>query len=194
MGVLPSEVILGHTLTQVLIIAGQIAILLVIALLAFQLPMYGSLGLIIVLMGMLGMSGMLYGLVISTISPEETHAMQFSLGSFFPVLLLSGVIWPLEAVPQGLRYVSLALPTTWAAGVCVSLVICITIMVFIESILLCCVASLSPSSLITADAMRSLMLRGWDLSHPGIWGAFLVVFGWILFFLIISLLGVKRVE
>lgn len=37
-----------------------------------------------------------------------------ALGSFFPVLLLSGVLWPLEAIPQGLRYISYGLPTTWA--------------------------------------------------------------------------------
>ena len=102
---------------------------------------------------------MLYGLVISTVAKEEIHAMQMSLGSFFPVLLLSGVIWPLEAIPSYLRWFSLALPTTWAA-----------------------------------DCMRSLMLRGWDASHSGVYGAYLVVFGWGLLMLVISIFSVKRIE
>ena len=116
MGVLPSEVILGHSGTQVLIIGGQVLLMLVFSLAVFKLPLVGSLGWVIFLMGILGLTGMLYGLVISTVSPEETHAMQIALGSFFPVLLMSGVIWPLEAIPKGLDYISLALPTTWAAS------------------------------------------------------------------------------
>lgn len=116
MGALPSEIILGHTLAQLLIIAGQVTLMLIIALLAFNLPIYGSLGLVVLLMGLLGIAGMLYGLCVSTVSPEESQAMQLALGSFFPVLLLSGVIWPLEAIPVPLSYVSLGLPTTWAAA------------------------------------------------------------------------------
>lgn len=46
------------------------------------------------------------------------------------MLLLSGVLWPLEGIPIGLRYVAYALPTTWAA-----------------------------------EAMRSIMLRGWGMQH-----------------------------
>ena len=42
--------------------------------------------------------------------------MQLALGSFFPALLLSGVIWPVQAIPPYLRWMSLALPTTWAAS------------------------------------------------------------------------------
>jgi len=37
------------------------------------------------------------------------------MGTFFPSMLLSGVIWPIEAIPEWLRYISYALPTTWAA-------------------------------------------------------------------------------
>lgn len=159
MGGLPSEIILGHTLAQLLIIAGQVTLLLVIALLAFGLPMYGSLGLVILLMSMLGLAGMLYGLCVSTISPEESQAMQMALGSFFPVLLLSGVIWPLEAIPSPLSYVSIILPTTWAAS-----------------------------------AMRSVLLRGWDATHGGVWQALLVVLAWICLFLLLSVRGVRRIE
>jgi ABC-type multidrug transport system permease subunit len=159
MGVYPVEVILGHTLCQILILAGQILLMLLIALLAFSLPMAGSLGLVVLLMGLLGLAGMLYGLFISTVAPEEAHAMQMALGSFFPVLLLSGVIWPLEAIPTGLNYISLALPTTWAA-----------------------------------EAMRSLMLRGWDIHHQAVWGGYLVVLAWVALFLFAGVRGIRRVD
>ncbi len=64
----------------------------------------------------MGVTGMMLGLVISSVCEEEREAMQLALGSFFPAQLLSGIIWPIEAVPMGLRYISYCLPTTWAAG------------------------------------------------------------------------------
>ena len=41
-------------------------------------------------------------------------AIQLALGSFYPNLLLSGIIWPLEGMPQVLRYLSYILPQTFA--------------------------------------------------------------------------------
>jgi len=37
---------------------------------------------------------MMYGLTIASNVESEQGAMQLALGTFFPVLLLSGVIWP----------------------------------------------------------------------------------------------------
>lgn len=36
------------------------------------------------------------------------------MGSFYPVLVLSGLLWPTEGMPEGLRSVSIGLPTTQA--------------------------------------------------------------------------------
>jgi len=41
---------------------------------------------------------MSFGLLISTIARQETEAVQLALAAFFPAMLLSGVLWPLEAV------------------------------------------------------------------------------------------------
>ncbi len=94
----------------------QVSFLLIVALGIFQLPMVGSYVLVMTLSLLLGLTGMMVGLVISSLCEEEREAMQLALGSFFPAQLLSGIIWPLEAVPMGLRYISYMLPTTWAAG------------------------------------------------------------------------------
>ncbi len=59
---------------------------------------------------------MSFGLLISSLVASEVEAVQLSLASFFPSLLLSGILWPLQAIPVGLRYISYILPTTWAAG------------------------------------------------------------------------------
>lgn len=42
--------------------------------------------------------GMNLGLLISSVAKIEAEAVQMALATFFPSLLLSGVMWPLEAV------------------------------------------------------------------------------------------------
>ncbi len=41
--------------------------------------------------------GMMFGLTITSKVTEERDAMQSALASFFPALLLSGVMWPVES-------------------------------------------------------------------------------------------------
>eukprot|EP00455_Lapot_gusevi_P020080 TRINITY_DN2134_c0_g1_i6.p1 TRINITY_DN2134_c0_g1~~TRINITY_DN2134_c0_g1_i6.p1 ORF type:complete len:387 (-),score=60.09 TRINITY_DN2134_c0_g1_i6:99-1259(-) len=155
-GVRPSEVMVSHVVTQFFILLVQIGLLLFFALYIFSLPMNGNLGIVLLLTMLLGMSGMLYGLVISAICNKEQEAIQMSLGSFFPVMLLSGIIWPVEAIPTGLRYISMGLPTTWAA-----------------------------------NAMRSILNRGWSMEQHEVWSGFMVVIGWGVFFLILASRGLK---
>lgn len=62
---------------------------------------------------LVGLAGMVYGLWISTVADREVDAIQIAVGTFFPVMVISGVLWPLEGMPVGLRYFSLAFPTTW---------------------------------------------------------------------------------
>ena len=43
--------------------------------------------------------------------------MQLSIGSFYPNLLLSGILWPLEGMPSALQYIAKFLPNTLACQV-----------------------------------------------------------------------------
>ena len=55
-----------------------------------QIPARGSLALVVLMTLLQGWCGMAYGLFISALVDNEMSAMQFALGSFYPVLLLSG--------------------------------------------------------------------------------------------------------
>eukprot|EP00697_Spironema_sp_BW2_P000933 gnl/Spiro4/11279_TR5943_c0_g1_i1.p1 gnl/Spiro4/11279_TR5943_c0_g1~~gnl/Spiro4/11279_TR5943_c0_g1_i1.p1 ORF type:complete len:694 (+),score=139.84 gnl/Spiro4/11279_TR5943_c0_g1_i1:39-2120(+) len=156
-GVRPLEVMLSHIVLQLCLLLIQIGLLLCVALFVFQLPMVGNVGLVLFLVVVLGMTGMLYGLVISSVCNNEQEALQLSLGSFFPTLLLSGIIWPVEAIPAYLRWFSVAMPTTWAA-----------------------------------NAMRSIMMRGWGLAEREVWTSFCVIGGWCVFFTLLAARGVRN--
>jgi len=78
----------------------------------FNVPCRGSffwLALITILQGLAGMS---FGFLISALCDSQAVAMQLSIGSFYPNLLLSGILWPVEGMPQFLRTISQFLPNT----------------------------------------------------------------------------------
>uniref|UniRef100_A0A1I8GMR1 ABC transporter domain-containing protein n=1 Tax=Macrostomum lignano TaxID=282301 RepID=A0A1I8GMR1_9PLAT len=114
-GVTFLELMLGHVLTELIIMSGQTALLLVLSLLAFSIRCNGSVALVILLSLCCGFSGMSLGLLISVLCTDENSAMQAALGTMYPCLLLSGIMWPTEAMPVALWYMSRALPTTLLA-------------------------------------------------------------------------------
>ncbi|KJE94008.1 hypothetical protein CAOG_04710 [Capsaspora owczarzaki ATCC 30864] len=114
-GVSPGEVLIGHTLIQFCVLVVQLGLLLLFSLVVFSAPMEGSFILVLILSLLLGLAGMAFGLLISSVSKDEATAVQLALSSFYPVLLLSGVLWPVEAIPTGLNYISFILPTRWAS-------------------------------------------------------------------------------
>lgn len=63
-----------------------------------QVPLAGSLVIMCLFVILLGLTGTIYGLVISSLTNVVHEAMQMALGTFFPALLLSGVLWPKQAV------------------------------------------------------------------------------------------------
>ncbi len=59
------------------------------------------------------------GVLISSVARSESEVVQATTGVLIPVVLLSGVLWPIEALPAVLHGVARVLPTTWYVPVCV---------------------------------------------------------------------------
>ena len=68
-----------------------------------QVPARGPMIWVVSLTILQGVCGMAFGLVISALCDNEQDAIQLALGSFYPNLLLSGIIWPLEGMPEQLK-------------------------------------------------------------------------------------------
>uniref|UniRef100_A0A4W6DVP2 ATP-binding cassette, sub-family H, member 1 n=1 Tax=Lates calcarifer TaxID=8187 RepID=A0A4W6DVP2_LATCA len=114
-GVSSMETMLAHLFSQLFVISVQIILLLLFILLVFKMPNEGSLVLVIILIVLQGVTGISFGLVISAAIDDEQSANQAALGIFYPNLIISGIIWPVECIPYPLRYLSLALPQTYAS-------------------------------------------------------------------------------
>ncbi|XP_022827324.1 ABC transporter G family member 20 isoform X4 [Spodoptera litura] len=115
-GVSPGEILFSHVVTQFVVMCGQTALVLIFMISVFGVKNNGNIVFVIMLTLLQGLCGMCFGFVISAACELERNAIQLALGSFYPTLLLSGVIWPIEGMPWVLRYVSLCLPLTLATN------------------------------------------------------------------------------
>ncbi|KAG4068799.1 hypothetical protein HA402_002490 [Bradysia odoriphaga] len=113
-GVSSSEILFSHVITQFVCMCVQMALVLIFELVVFRIPCNGSIILVMGLTILQGLNGMCFGFVISAICETEHSALPLAIGSFFPLLSLSGVIWPVEGMPLMLRYISFFLPLTQA--------------------------------------------------------------------------------
>lgn len=132
-GVSSFEFLMSHVLTQLLVLIVQVTLLLVFTFLVFQIPSRGPFIWVVLLTLLQGSCGMAFGLMISALCHEENSATMLALGSFYPNLLLSGkhlanpcellvtnlisfrllgTVWPTQAMPKVVRYISYALPQT----------------------------------------------------------------------------------
>ncbi|CAL8115332.1 unnamed protein product [Orchesella dallaii] len=113
-GVSTGEIITAHMITQYIVMAGQTLLVLLVMIFMFEVEIKGSTFLAIALTLAQGTCGMAYGFLISVFCTEERNAIQMALGSFYPNLLLSGVVWPFESMPVILRQIAMFLPQTMA--------------------------------------------------------------------------------
>ena len=113
MPIKPSRVILGKIAPYFLVASVNMIIVTVLGILLFAVPFNGSpfafaLGAAIFLFVVLGI-----GVFISTISQTAGQAIQTAFFILLPQILLSGMIFPLEAMAAGVRWIGYLLPLTY---------------------------------------------------------------------------------
>lgn len=74
---------------------------------------YGSYSLIVSLLLLVGISGLFFGVYISCACTEIIHSHILLVGLTQPITVLSGMFWPVEAMPLVLKIISLVTPTTY---------------------------------------------------------------------------------
>jgi ABC-2 type transport system permease protein len=79
-----------------------------------DVPINGSLTLLVVECLLFTLTSLSVGLLISTIAGSQQVAMLISLmGMFLPTIMLSGFMFPIENMPVALQVVSNIVPSRW---------------------------------------------------------------------------------
>ena len=108
----PLEVMLGKILPYVLIGFVQVAVILIVAELLFEVPFIGSgswllLGILVFIAANLSI-----GITISSVARNQTQAMQMTFFFFLPSMLLSGFMFPFRGMPFWAQQIGELLPLT----------------------------------------------------------------------------------
>jgi ABC-2 type transport system permease protein len=106
----PWELIVGKLLPYVILALTNTLEVLVIGSWWFDVPVRGSLGLILLLSGLFLVTSLSIGLLASTIANTQQEAMLTVWMLLLPTLFLSGFFFPLEAMPRVLQWISAVLP------------------------------------------------------------------------------------
>ena len=109
----PSDVIIGKIAPYFLLASVDMVLVTIIGCLLFGVPFAGNVlvfavGSAIFLLVVLGL-----GVLISTLSQNQGQAIQAAILVMLPQVLLSGMIFPLTAMPWGVRWIGYALPLTY---------------------------------------------------------------------------------
>ncbi len=104
------ELVVGKILPYVLLAFFDTLEVLVIGHWWFGVPVRGSLTLLLVLSGLLLLSGLGIGLLASTIANTQQEAMLSVWMTLLPGIFLSGFFFPIEAMPKILQWISYLIP------------------------------------------------------------------------------------
>lgn len=107
------ELLLGKIIPYIVVGYVQVTVALLVGIFVFDLPMRGSIGLLYVLTSFFIVASLSLGILISTLAKTQTQAIMLSFFIFLPSTLLSGFMFPREAMPKFFYYLSDLLPLTY---------------------------------------------------------------------------------
>jgi ABC-2 type transport system permease protein len=108
-----TSMMVGKIIPFVLVGYVQMTIVLVLGRLLFRVPIRGSLPVLYGLTLLFVFASLGLGLFVSTLARTQAQAMQLSFMLLLPNVLLSGFMFPREAMPRAMQWVSAALPLTY---------------------------------------------------------------------------------
>jgi len=114
MPVRPIEVMLAKIVPYIFVGYVQVALILIVSILFFQLPVRGSVPLLLVALGLFIVGNLALGITFSTLSTNQMQAIQFAQFTLLPSIFLSGFMFPFKSMPIWAQWVGEVFPTTHA--------------------------------------------------------------------------------
>jgi len=108
------EIVTGYAITFGILGVIQVAFLLIIAIVFFNIMVVGNVLLAFLTVAILSLVSLSLGILLSSLAKRPEQAIQFIPFVVLPAFLLSGIFWPLQAIPDWLRPLSYLVPPTYA--------------------------------------------------------------------------------
>ncbi|HEY1935970.1 MAG TPA: ABC transporter permease [Acetobacteraceae bacterium] len=118
MPVRPAEVMLGKIVPYIGLGYIQVVLILAVAAIGFQVPVRGSIPLLLLALGVFIAGNLALGITYSTIARTEQQAMQMAQFTLLPSIMLSGFMFPFAGMPAWARAVGELLPITHVLRIC----------------------------------------------------------------------------
>jgi ABC-2 type transport system permease protein len=112
MPITPLEIMLGKIAPYVFIGAMQATLIIGAGVLMFHVPIVGSLFLLALLTTLFIATNLAFGFTFSTLAENQLQAVQMSMMSFLPSMLLSGFLFPFTGMPKWAQYLGEIFPLT----------------------------------------------------------------------------------
>lgn len=109
----PLEVMIGKILPYIIVGYVQVLLILFFAYFLFQVPVHGSILLLLIAALPFIAVNISMGLTFSSMAKNQLQAMQMAIFYFLPSLLLSGFMFPFYGMPQWAQWVGYTLPLTY---------------------------------------------------------------------------------
>lgn len=109
----PWELLTSKVVPYVLIAYMQLMIAIMCGIYIFDMPFRGSLPLFLGLTFFFIMASLSMGIMISTMSKNQMQALQLSIFAILPSILLSGYLFPIEAMPRLFQIMAHCVPMTY---------------------------------------------------------------------------------
>ncbi|HHT01458.1 MAG TPA: ABC transporter permease [Firmicutes bacterium] len=109
----PMELVLGKLIPYVVIAFIEVGLTLAVTALWFGIAIAGSITLLLSISFLFLIGALGIGLLISTVAQNQLQAMQMTFAFLLPSILLSGFIFPREAMPAPVSALGYAIPLTY---------------------------------------------------------------------------------
>jgi ABC-2 type transport system permease protein len=117
------EIVMGYAIAFSVVGIIQSVILLAVGILVFHVAIVGNVILAFAVVALLAAVSQALGILLSSLARRESQAVQILPFVVLPAFLLSGIFWPLEAIPAWLRPLSYLVPPTYAVDACRSVML-----------------------------------------------------------------------
>ena len=108
----PFEVMVGKILPYIIMGYIQLGVIILAAVLLFEVPIVGSLALLMGVIGLFMLANLGVGFTFSTLASNQLQAMQMTFFFFLPSMLLSGFMFPFRGMPPWAQSLGEVLPLT----------------------------------------------------------------------------------